>query len=144
MSKPTRMEIERFNSKWKKVGDCHIWQDHKDKDGYGIITFRRAGRKAHRVAMFVTGKTIPDGFVVNHICRNRDCVNPQHLEAIPREENWKRDSRSAGYINSRKTHCPRGHAYDRKYGGQRYCSICEADKSKRLHRKWKAEGIFKI
>jgi hypothetical protein len=144
MSAPTQAEINRFNSKWIKQGDCHVWTDHKDKDGYGILTFRRLTRKAHRVALFLAGRTIPDGFVVNHVCRNRACVNPQHLQAIPVEDSWRKDSKSVGYVNSQKTHCPKGHLYDRKYGGQRYCSFCEREKSKRLRAKWKAEGFFKI
>jgi hypothetical protein len=142
--KPTKQEIDRFNSKWIKSGDCHLWTGPKDKDGYGFITFRRTSRRAHRVAMFLAGKPIPSGFVVNHICRHRDCVNPQHLEAISIQENWRKDANTPSYINSQKIHCPRGHEYDRKYGGQRYCSICEAAKNKRLRAKWKAEGIFKI
>lgn len=144
MSSPTKAEIDRFNSKWIKQRDCHIWIGGKDKDGYGQIGFRRLTRKAHRVALFLAGRTIPDNHVVNHTCRNRACVNPQHLETIPREQNWKKDSNSVGYINSKKEHCPKGHPYDRKYGKQRYCSICEAEKTKRLRAKWKAEGIIKI
>lgn len=144
MSDATPEEIARFNSKWSKVNDCHVWSGHKDRDGYGIITFRRASRKAHRVAMYLADRPIPEGFVVNHTCRNRACVNSQHLLAIPASENSKRDSTSAGYINSQKTHCPKGHSYDRHYGGQRYCSICEREKSKRLREKWKAEGIQRI
>jgi hypothetical protein len=144
MITPTKEEIARFNSKWVKRGDCHIWIANKDSDGYGRFYFRYLQRMAHRVAMVFAGKTIPKHHVVNHTCRNRACVNPQHLESIPANENWKRDSTNPGYINSRKTHCKNGHPYDRTYNNRRYCSICEAEKTKRLRAKWKAEGRIPI
>lgn len=141
---PTAAERERFFSKCVSRGDCVLWIGHTDKDGYGVIGMRRATRKAHRVAMWMAGRTIPVGFVVNHTCRNRACVNPQHLNVLSASDNSKRDSCSLGYINSQKTHCKNGHPFDRVYGGQRYCSVCEAEKTKRLRTKWKAEGIFRI
>lgn len=144
MNDATEAEKARFFSYCRQSGDCLLWTGHADRDGYGLITFRRASRKAHRVAMWLAGKPIPEGFVVNHTCRNRACVNPQHLNAISTSESAKRDSCSLGYINSQKTHCKRGHPYDRFYGGQRYCSTCEADKGRRLRAKWKADGILKI
>ena len=144
MTVATQAEIDRFNAKWTLVGDCHIWHGNKDRDGYGYLTFRRRSRRAQRVALFIAGRKIPEGHMVIPICRNRDCVNQQHLKTLPRGEAALRDSRSIGSINSQKTHCKNGHPYDRSYGGQRYCSICEAAKSKRLRAKWKAEGILKI
>lgn len=144
MSDASPQEIERFNSKWSRIGDCMIWNGHLDKYGYGIFGFRRANRKAHRMALYLANRPIPNGFVVNHTCRNRACVNTQHLNTVSASDNSKRDSTSMGYINSQKTHCKVGHPYDRFYGGQRYCSQCESAKQKRLREKWKAEGILKI
>jgi hypothetical protein len=141
---PTADEIKAFRARCEPHGDCLIWTGQKDRDGYGIVGFRRATRKAHRLALWLAGRPIPEGHVVNHTCRRRDCVNPQHLTTLTASENSKRDSTSMGYINSQKTHCKNGHPFDRVYGGQRYCSTCESEKTKRLRAKWKAEGILKI
>jgi hypothetical protein len=128
---PTAEEIRRFQAKTRAVGDCLLWTGQKDKDGY-------------RVALWLVNRPIPEGFVVNHTCRHRACVNPAHLLTITRSQNSLRDSASVAYVNSQKTHCRLGHPFDRAYGGQRYCSTCEKVKRQRLKAKWKAEGILKI
>lgn len=135
----TASERERFASKYTTVNDCFLWNGPLDKDGYGTFHFRRRGRRAHRVAWYMAHGDIPAGMVVNHICRNRHCVNVQHLEVITARENSLKDSAGVGALNARKTHCKNGHAFDRFYGKQRYCSICEAAKTKRLRAKWAAE-----
>jgi hypothetical protein len=144
MSHLSSKDCERFNAKWSVVGQCHIWKGPLDKDGYGTFFLMRKTRRAHRVAYFIAHGPIDDGLVINHTCRNRNCVNPQHLKAITKYENVMKDSCSLPYINSQKTHCSKGHPYDRKYGKQRYCSICEAEKRKRLREKWAKEPQVKI
>lgn len=64
-------------------------------------------------------------------------------------ENTLRDSAAVSAINARKTHCKNGHPFDRVYGSgkgrtQRYCSVCEAAKSRRLHAKWRAEDKLNV
>ena len=139
MNRYTPEELSRFNSKWIKEGECHIWQAYTDKDRYGTFFFRKLGRKAHRVFYFMHIGDIPEGKVVDHVCGNPSCVNPAHLRTITIRENCL-DSRSPAAINARKTHCKNGHSFDKVYGKQRYCSICENAKSKRLQRKWRKEN----
>lgn len=134
--------IARFTSKYLVVGNCWVWQSPLDRDGYGSFHFARKTRRAHRAAWFLYRGPIPAGMVVNHVCKNRACVNPQHLELLTARENALQDSLSPASLNARKTHCPKGHPFDRVYGKQRYCSVCEGAKSKRLRAKWNAEDTI--
>lgn len=134
----TPEEHTRFMAKIEQTNSCHIWKGPLDKDGYGTFFLRKLNRRAHRVAWFMLHGPIPEGMVVNHTCRNPSCVNPQHLNVVTTRENALKDSTSLPYLNSQKTHCKNGHPFDRAYGRQRYCSICEKAKRARLNRKWRA------
>ena len=140
MDNLTEDELTRFRSKYEETPKgCRLWNGPLDKDGYGTFYFRRKNRRAHRVAYYGFYGPIPEGMVVNHTCRNPACVNPQHLQCVTAYENTMKDSSSLPYVNSQKTRCKNGHPFDRKYGKQRYCSVCEAEKRKRLRAKWAAE-----
>jgi len=134
----TEEEYLRFTNSYVKdeVTKCWNWIKIKDKDGYGRIYFRKKERKAHRVSWYAFNEVVGSDFVIDHVCRNRCCVNPEHLNRTTRRENTL-NGNGVGAINKRRTRCKNGHVFDKTYGKQRYCSICENEKQKRLHLKYK-------
>jgi len=105
---------ERFWSKVDKAGDCWLWLAAKKWNGYGI--FKVGGKAgyaepAHRVAYYMARGEIPDGLGLDHLCRNRSCVNPAHLEPTTWRENIRRGNGVAG-VHFRKTECKRGHPFN--------------------------------
>ena len=131
---------ERF---WDKVEPCPMsgcwhWTAAGTGNGYGQIFFDGKVRMAHRVSYEVLVSPIPDGLQIDHLCRNRGCCNPTHLEPVtPRENTMRSDSpRLARERQLSKTHCPRGHEYDeentRIYRGKRNCRACDRERWRRL------------
>lgn len=96
------------------------------KDGYTRIR-GDDGRKAmgHRLTYEYFVGPIPDGLEIDHLCRVRACVNPGHLEAVTKRENWKRGNQQ-GAVSQRTNTCRNGHSLGDAYisGGRRYCRPC--------------------
>jgi len=118
--------VVRFWSKVnRKPTGCWEWTGSRDSIGYGHVSIAKKMRKAHRVSYFLAHGDLPAGLTVDHLCRNLICVNPDHLEMVTHAENMRRGI-SFSAKNHKKTHCPRGHAYDGKNSrGARICLACE-------------------
>lgn len=105
-------------------GDCWLWTGHLDRYGYGQISVNNHREKAHRASFVAFMGAIPDGLVIDHLCRTRHCVNPAHLEPVAFAENIRRGVQH----EATKTHCPAGHLYDEtntyQSNGRRGCRAC--------------------
>lgn len=135
--KPRQSLEQRFWSKVNKTESCWLWNAKIEYGGYGIFWFNKKNVKAHRFSYeFIKGK-IPIGLTIDHLCRIRHCVNPNHLEPVSLKENV---FRSENFVakNVKKTHCDRGHAFTpentilsiRSGNRKRTCRTCKVNKSK--------------
>lgn len=104
--------LDRFVTKIEVDGDCWLWTGATDGDGrYGSFADGGKSWRAHRWAfVHLAGQTIPDGKVLDHLCRRTLCVNPDHLEVVTQRENILRGGWGSA-VNARKTHCKRGHEF---------------------------------
>lgn len=130
-------EWDRFWSKVDKNGPngCWSWTAGHYADGRGI--FNRDGRIgsrfAYRIAYEWLVGPVPEGLELDHLCRNPNCCNPEHLEPVTHRVNLRRAPDIQFYVNARKTHCPRGHEYTVPNTGwskrwTRYCKACTREK----------------
>lgn len=125
---------------------CWLWTGYVgsgSRDGYGrvpVTRVRQSGESvvAHRFAWRHLVGPIPDGFQLDHLCRIRRCINPDHLEPVTNRHNALRGISFAAE-NARKTHCPQGHPYNHantyvlvEHGKtRRCCRACNAEVQRR-------------
>lgn len=122
-------ELDRYYSHVKKTPTCWLWTGCKSKAGYGRLLFGGKQMYAHRVA-YSLEHTLDPLLEIDHLCRNRACVNPEHLEQVTHSDNLLRSPKHVihGSFNRPiQTHCYRGHLKERRRNGKLYCRRCNLD-----------------
>ena len=129
-------EIQRFTKfiQLDILTGCWIWRG-SIRAGYGLIKFKNQLKQAHRFSYEYYNGKIPEGFEIDHLCRNTNCVNPSHLEAVTHKENCRRGISFQGS----KTHCKRNHPYNKiniyhTPDGGRECRICRKISNEKYRR----------
>ena len=121
--------LERFTQKIAEPfdvhNDCWLWTACKNRRGYGEFQFNGKRTHAHRVAYQLFVGPIPEGYHVDHMCKNKACVRPDHLQVLTHFESTRQ-------AQGDKTHCPRGHEYSeintyRHRDGSRQCKTCHIE-----------------
>ena len=137
---------KRFEDKYipEPNSGCWLWIGSGHSAGYGSIFYNGKSDYAHRVSYILQYGEIPDGLQIDHLCRVRSCVNPDHLEAVTPRVNTKRGNASESLqshydLNRLKTHCPHGHEYSEENTlhtacGRRQCKTCNRDRQRRYRR----------
>lgn len=137
MKIPLKERFEKYYVKDKK-SDCWLWTGFINPDGYGLFSYKNKCVRAHAISKFIydnvpvnsNRRSNKNKLQWDHLCNVRNCVNPKHLELKSSRDNTLR-SNAVSAINSRKTHCLRGHDLSVHYMkdrlkriGSRSCYLC--------------------
>lgn len=131
---------DRFWANVHKTEGCWVWVGYMGQYGYGRFYVNRTRVPAQRFAYELLVGPIPEGLMLDHLCRNRACVNPKHLEPVSGRDNTLRGTGLTAQ-NAKKAHCPAGHPYDlfntsHDRAGSRKCKECRRRREgKRRERK---------
>lgn len=84
-----------------RSGECWLWLGRKNPKGYGQMTISKHQRSAHRVSYETFVGPIPEGMQIDHLCRVRHCVNPEHLEPVTQRVNLQRQMAATGMVGGK-------------------------------------------
>jgi len=131
---------ERIEARVAKTAQCWFWLGPLSRDGYGHLNVDGRAIGAHRASYMAFTGPIPEGMVIDHLCRNRACVNPEHLEAVPHEVNVQR-----GASSNPHTHCNKGHEFTPENTRVvQVCITCDHDARERRARRKRAARLAAI
>ena len=124
---------ERFLEKVIKTGSCWGWTGAHTQAGYAVFSIAGKFIYGHRYSFQLSKGNIPDGLQLDHLCDNKGCVNPEHLEIVTNQENQIRR-----YQNNPRQYCDKGHLFTKENtmyikSGTRLCRICAINRT----RKWR-------
>ena len=125
-----RIRIDPSNQCWNWIGAL-------DDKGYGLLSVNGKTQRAYRTLYQEMVGIVPKGLTLDHLCRNRLCVNPVHLEVVTYQTNILRGNGLAAQ-EAKRTHCPRGHEYTEenthygktRQGIGRWCRQCDKERSR--------------
>lgn len=141
-ARPDAALIDRLSASSEWQGECRVWLRAKNSDGYGRLVIGRKATSAHRTAYQLAKGEIPHGLHLDHLCRNRACINPMHLEPVTNAENQARGLRAS------LTHCPKGHPYSgenlsvRPCGRGRMCLACNRERARATYARKRSEMVM--
>lgn len=127
--------LTRIENSYKvKENGCWEWTKGKFPYGYGKVSVKHKALGAHRIHYQLTKGQVSDDLVIDHLCRNPACINPEHLEAVTQWENNRRGS-GISSKNLIKTHCVNGHEFTKENTvigkNRRACRTCKVAVGKR-------------
>lgn len=145
--KEAKERIVRYieNRIYRSPTGCWTWTGPKNTKGYGLARHRDTTFFAHRLSFETLKGDVRPPLVLDHLCRNRACCNPDHLEAVTNRENVLRGDGVAGK-GARQTHCVQGHSFElygaRRANGYRWCRECQRIRDQKRNRRTPAAAAL--